>query len=116
MPRNCSSTRVRMWPAAALALSAVTNLEQSSCSETEALLSAEAVFSANPCGCGEAVTDVGDGVEDGVGDDIGVVGPFSTKSCCFTRMSGMAGGRVFARTTTNPLALGRLVASGATAF
>ena len=105
-----------MWPAAALARSAVTNLEQSSRSETEALLSAEVVLSANPCGCGEAVTDVGDGVEDGAGDDIGVVGPFSTKSCCFTRMSGMAGGRVFARTTTNPLALGRLVASGATAF
>ena len=107
-----------MWPAAALARSAVTSLEQSSRSETEALLSAEAVamFSANPCGCGEAVTDVGDGVEDGVRDDIGVVGPFSTKSSCFTGHSATAGGRVFARTTTSPLALGRLVASGTTAF
>ena len=106
-----------MWPAAALALSAVTNLEQSSCSETEVLFET-ALLSEHQCGCGEAVTDVGDGVEDGVGDGIGVVGPFSTKSSCFTRHSGTrsAGGRVFARTTTSPLALGRLVASGTTAF
>jgi hypothetical protein len=73
-----------MWPAAALALSAVTSLEQSSRSETEAWLETEALLSEHQCGCGEAVTDVGDGVEAGVGDDIGVVGPFSAKSCSFT--------------------------------
>ena len=40
---------------------------------------------ASQCGCGEAVTDVGDGVDDGVGvEDSGVVGPFSAKLCCFT--------------------------------
>ena len=45
----------------------------------------EALLCASQCGCGEAVTDVGDGVDDGVSvEDSGVVGPFSAKLCCFT--------------------------------
>ena len=73
-----------MWPAAALARSALTSREQSSCSATEEAFE-EALLCASQCGCGEAVTDVGDGVDDGVSvEDSGVVGPFSAKLCCFT--------------------------------
>ena len=95
----------------------MTSLEQSSCSD--GLCKPAAFFSANQIGSGDAVTDVGDGAADGVGDDIGVdVGELClAKPCFFTPQlsPGSAGGRVLPRTTTSPLALGRLVARGAAA-